>query len=152
MDKPCHIVLTTIRHPAILNDLYDNIRKHGHLNEVKVWVVGDRKTPASAGVLAHEISQKGLETVYFDILNQDAWGKAFPLYDLIPYNTDGRRVFGYLKALEEDCQIMIAMDDDNFPTDDDLIGGHQRSGQKWPGPVLREAAQYHNVCEYLVVS
>jgi len=67
-------------------------------------------------------------------------GKAFPLYDLIPYNTDGRRVFGYLKALEEDCQIMIAMDDDNFPTDDDLIGGHQRSGQKWPGPVLREAA------------
>jgi len=35
--------LTTIRHPAILNDLYDNIRKHGHLNEVKVWVVGDRR-------------------------------------------------------------------------------------------------------------
>jgi hypothetical protein len=66
-------------------------------------------------------------------------------------NTDGRRVFGYLKALEEDCQIMIAMDDDNFPTDDDLIGGHQRSGQKWPGPVLREAAQYHNICEYLTL-
>ena len=100
MHKTCHVVLTTIRHPAILTDLYDNIQKHGHLDEVKVWVVGDRKTPVSAGILAREVSRKGLETVYFDIPQQDEWGKAFPLYKLIPYNTDGRRVFGYLRALE----------------------------------------------------
>ena len=45
MKKPCHIVFTTIHHPAILRDLYENIHRHGHLEEVKVWVVGDRKTP-----------------------------------------------------------------------------------------------------------
>jgi len=149
--KTCHVVLTTIHHPAILNNLYDNIQKHDHLDEVKVWVVGDRKTPASAALLAREVSLRGLETVYFDISQQDKWGKAFPLYNLIPYNTDGRRVFGYLRALEEGCEIMIAMDDDNFPADDDFIGGHQRTGQKWPGAVLREAARFHNICEYLTL-
>ena len=151
MPRPCHIVLTTIRHPEILNDLYANLRRHGHLDEVKVWIVGDKKTPASAGTLSQEISRKGLETAYFDIPQQDEWGKAFPLYKLIPYNTDGRRVFGYLKAMDEGCEILIAMDDDNFPTDDDFIGGHLKTGQAWPGPVLREPSKFHNICEYLTL-
>jgi hypothetical protein len=34
-----------------------------------VWVIGDRK--ASAGILAREVSRKGLETVYFDIPQDD---------------------------------------------------------------------------------
>src|SRR5215469_3222471 len=129
MRKSCHIVLTTIRHPEIVNDLYANIHRHGHLDEVKVWIVGDKKTPATAGALAREVSRKGLETVYFDVSQQDQWGKGFPLYKLIPYNTDGRRVFGYLKAMDEDCEILVAMDDDNFPAEDDFIKGHQRTGQ-----------------------
>lgn len=149
--KTCHIVLTTIHHPSILKNLYDNIRKHGHLDEVKVWVVGDRKTPASAATFAREMSRKGLETNYFDIPQQDEWGKAFPLYNLIPYDTDGRRVFGYLRALEEGCEIMVAMDDDNFPTEDDFVGRHQKTGQKWPGMLVREPAQFHNICEYLTL-
>ena len=31
MSKPCHIVFTTVNHPAILRDLYENIHRHGHL-------------------------------------------------------------------------------------------------------------------------
>jgi Reversibly glycosylated polypeptide len=149
--KPCHIVLTTIHHPSILNELYENVAANGHLDEVKVWVVGDRKTPATAGTLAGEITRKGLETVYFDIPQQDEWGKRFPLYSLIPYNTDGRRIFGYLRALEEDCEILIAMDDDNFPSKDDFIGCHRQTGKKWDRPVLEESARFHNICEYLVL-
>ena len=147
--KSCHIVLTTIHHPAIVQDLYDNIHRHGHLDKVKVWIVGDRKTPGSAASLANEISRKGLETSYFDIAQQDEWGKAFSLYGLIPYNTDGRRIFGYLKALEEGCDLLLSMDDDNFPTQDDFIGGHQKTGQPWNGRLLKEPARFHNICEYL---
>jgi Reversibly glycosylated polypeptide len=149
--KNCHIVLTTIHHPSILNDLYKNIEANGHLDEVKIWVVGDRKTPPSAATLANELTRKGLETVYFDIPQQDEWGKRFPLYNLIPYNTDGRRIFGYLRALEDDCEILIAVDDDNIPTSDDFIGGHQRTGEKWQGMVIQEPARFHNICEYLVL-
>ena len=151
MQRPCHIVLTTIHHPEILNDLHANIHRHGRLDEVKIWVVGDRKTPATAGTLAREISRKGLETTYFDIAQQDEWGKRFPFYKLIPYNTDGRRVFGYLKALEEGCEILIALDDDNFPTEDDFIGGHKKTGQTWTGQMIHEPARFHNICEYLTL-
>lgn len=151
MKKNVHVVFTTINHPAILNDLHRNLERHGRLDEVKVWVVGDRKTPASAGELAREISQKGLETVYFDISQQDEWGKAFPFYKLIPYNTDGRRVFGYLKALEEGCEIMVSIDDDNYPTQDDFIGHHCATGQQWTGPLVREPREFHNICEYLTL-
>ncbi len=77
--KSCHIVLTTINHPSIVQDLYDNIHRHGHLDDVKVWIVGDRKTPGSAASLASAMSKKGLETSYFDIAEQDEWGKAFSL-------------------------------------------------------------------------
>jgi hypothetical protein len=149
VSKSCHIVFTTINHPLILNDLYDNISRHGHLDKVKVWVVGDRKTPATTAALVQEVTRKGLETVYFDVDQQDRWGKAFPFYAMIPYNTDGRRVFGYLKALEEGCQVMVSIDDDNFPAEDNFIGRHLVTGTSWTQPVIKEATQFHNVCEYL---
>jgi hypothetical protein len=148
--KPCHIVFTTINHPAILRDLYENIRRFGHLDEVKVWVVGDRKTPATAAALAAEVSALGMETVYFDVAAQDEWGKRFAVYPLIPYNTDARRVFGYLRALEDGCDLMISIDDDNFPTADDFVRFHRRTGQDWRLPVLKEKKHFHNICEYLV--
>ena len=149
MQKSCHIVFTTINHPAILNDLYTNASRYGHLEDVKVWVVGDRKTPASAASLAREISQRGLETVYLDVTQQDDWGRDFPFYPTVPYSTDGRRVFGYLKALEEGCALLISIDDDNFPTEDDFIGHHKNTGQEWGGKLIREPQRFHNVCEYL---
>jgi hypothetical protein len=116
---------------------------------VKVWVVGDRKTPPSAADLAAEISAQGLETVYFGVDEQDEWGRKFALYPLIPYNTDGRRVFGYLRALEDGCELLISIDDDNFPTQDDFVGYHRKTGQKWRQPVLKEESRFHNICEYL---
>jgi hypothetical protein len=141
--------LTTVHHPKVLEDLYDNIHKHGHLGEVKVWVVGDRKTPPSAASLASEISARNLETVYFGVDAQDEWGKRFSFYDLIPYDTDGRRVFGYLRALEDGCDVLVSMDDDNFPSQDDFVGYHRMTGQVWRQPVLREEKRFHNICEYL---
>lgn len=149
MPKPCHIVFTTIRHPEILRHLYENIRCHNHLEEVKVWVVGDRKTPPSASDLARRVSAQGLETVYFDIEQQDMWGRRFALYPLIPYNIDCRRVFGYLRALEDGCETLISIDDDNFPTRDDLVGCHRRTGQQWRLPLINEERGFHNICEYL---
>lgn len=149
MSKNCHIVFTTINHPVILDDLYDNIHRYGHLNQVKIWVVGDRQTPASAAALCKEISAKGLETAFFDVEQQDAWGKRLAFYDLVPYNTDGRRVFGFLKALEEGCGVLLSMDDDNFPSQDDFIGNHMRTGQPWTQTLIREETKFHNICEYL---
>ena len=75
MNKPYHIVFTTIYHPTVLNDLYDNISRHQNLDDVKIWVIGDNKTPDTCADLAASISKKGLETSYLNIATQDKWGK-----------------------------------------------------------------------------
>jgi hypothetical protein len=152
MTKPCHIVFTTIFVPTVLEELRVNAERHGRLDDVKVWVVGDRKTPADSLRLSREATRQGLETVYLGIEEQDEWGKKFPeFYRCIPYNNETRRNLGYLRALEDGCQTLICIDDDNFPTTDDFIGNHLRTGTPVAGPLLREEAGYHNVCEYLEI-
>lgn len=150
MRKPYHIVFTTIFHPKILEALHENIARYGHLPHTKVWVVGDRKTPETARGLAAKLTRKGLETVYMDISFQDVWGKRYPdFYTRIPYDNETRRNVGYLAALEDGCEVLISMDDDNFPTDDDFIGGHAQTGNNWRGSVISEKSGFHNICEYL---
>jgi hypothetical protein len=152
MTKPCHVVFTTIFVPHVLEELRLNAERHGHLDQVKVWVVGDRKTPPEARALSAEATRKGLETVYLGIEDQDTWGAKFPeFYRCIPYNNETRRNLGYLRALADGCETLICIDDDNFPTADDFIGGHLHTGRTLTGPVLREPAGYHNVCEYLQI-
>lgn len=150
MQKPYHVVFTTIFHPTVLNDLFENISSHNHLNETKIWIVGDRKTPESTRRLAQEISQKGLEIVYLDIEEQDIWGaQHLKFYELIPYDNETRRNIGYLYALEDGCRVLISIDDDNFPTQDDFIGGHMQTGSSWQEEILKEPGGFHNICEDL---
>lgn len=152
MNKPCHIVFTTIFVPHVLEELRLNAERHGHLDRVKVWVVGDRKTPPEARQLSLEATRKGLETVFLDIEEQDRWGAKFPeFYRCIPYDNETRRNLGYLRAMEDGCETLICIDDDNFPTADDFIGGHLHTGRALTGPLLREPSGYHNVCEYLEI-
>lgn len=150
MNKPISIVFTTINTPLVLYELYKNITRFGYLDHVKVWVVGDLKTPPQVHQLVDEISSNGMETIYLDIDQQDEWGKQFPtFYKRIPYNNETRRNIGYLFALEDGCDILISIDDDNFPSEDDFVGHHLRTGQGWAGNILYESQGFHNVCEYL---
>ncbi|MGA7932059.1 MAG: hypothetical protein WCA35_00620 [Kovacikia sp.] len=148
--KDNHIVLTTINFPDLLEDYRINLAKYGNLETTKIWIVGDHKTPANVSNLAVELTDSGLETIYLDIEKQDIWGSKFPgFYQRIPYNNETRRNIGYLHALEEGCQRLISIDDDNWVTEDNFIGGHALTGSAWKGGVLSEEKQFHNVCEHL---
>lgn len=148
--KPNHIVFTTIFYPELLSDLRANLGQFGHLGDTRVWVVGDRKTPPETRDLCRRVSDEGLEVTYLDVPEQDAWGADFPdFYARIPYNNETRRNIGYLRALQDGCERLISIDDDNWPTADDFVGGHSLTGRAWDGDVLAEPSGYHNVCEYL---
>lgn len=149
--KKSHVVVTSINSLEVLRSYYKNIRKAGLLMSVKIWVVGDRKTPSSVSALAQELTSQGLEVTYLDIPAQDAWGARFPkLYSRIPYDNETRRNIGYLHAFEEGCERLISIDDDNWPTSDNFLGGHSATGMKWNGRVISEPTGYHNICEHLV--
>jgi len=150
--KANHIVFTTIYTPTVLQELFDNIQQHNQLDNTICWVVGDRKTPNECLDLCKIISDSGLETIFLDIPEQDGWGKSFSnLYKCFPYNNESRRNIGYFHALEQGCERLISIDDDNFPTSDDFIGGHLITGRKWNNCLLHENTGYHNICEYLEI-
>ena len=150
MNAPIHLVVTTINYPAFLNDVLSNSLRHGRAAECKVWIVGDLKTPAQTSELASSLSRQGLETVYLDVAAQDRIGQAIPeFYKRLPLNNECRRNIGYWKALSDGCQILLSMDDDNFPCDDDLLGGHMKTGTEWSGEMLSDQSGFYNVCEHL---
>jgi hypothetical protein len=150
--KPFHLVLTTVNVPELLHAYRDNLSCFGHLEEAKVWVVGDRKTPAAAAALCRDVTRSGLETTYLDVGAQEAWGRRFPqLYDRIPYDNESRRNIGSLHALEHGCRTLICIDDDNWPTGHDFIGGHSATGRSWTGRSMRSKTGFVNNCASLVV-
>jgi hypothetical protein len=150
--KSNHIVLTTIHQPTVILELAKNISQYGHLDDVVCWVVGDNNTPASCAELCNNVSRKGLETNFLDTDEQARWGKKFPeLYSRIPFNNETRRNIGYLYALEHLCERLIAIDDDNFPTNDDFVGGHSITGKLWSGDLIEESTGFYNICEHLKI-
>lgn len=149
--KRNHLVLTTINYPSLLREYLNNLLSHGTSETTKIWIVGDKKTP-DLNELASEISYSGLETVYLDIEKQDEWGKRFAdFYNRIPYNNETRRNIGYLHALEEGCERLICIDDDNWSTTDDFIQGHELTGQEWNQCLLTDKLGFFNICEYLEI-
>jgi len=146
---PNHIVLTTIYDPLVLFALKENILKHGHSKDTACWVIGDTKTPESARDICESCTNEGFECRFVDIPMQDIWGKKNPeLYEQIPYGNESRRNIGFLMALEDGCERLITIDDDNFPCSGDFIGGHETTG----GTVERaiyEDQGWHNICEHL---
>ncbi|MGE5682216.1 MAG: hypothetical protein ACM34K_15215, partial [Bacillota bacterium] len=123
---------------------------YNRLEQVKIWIVGDNKTPVIVGDIAQELTSNGLETIYLDVEKQKEWGKKYlSFYDRIPYNNETRRNIGYLCALEDGCDLLISIDDDNFPTEEDFIGLHAVTGSSYSSGLISEVSGFHNICEYL---
>lgn len=134
----------------MLYDYLENFRAHGRLEAVRIWIVGDKKTPAAAGGVAEDLSNQGLDTIFLDVDAQAAWGRQCPdFYSRLPFNDETRRNIGYLCALENGCQVLVSIDDDNHPGPHDVAGSHQKTGKQWTGPLIDEPSGFYNVCEHL---
>jgi len=99
--KKQFIIITTIFPPTKAIQSFDK------LADYQLIVVGDKKTPqnwASNGALFLSISDQ--EKLGFSI-NKD-----------LRYNHYSRKMIGYLKAIENQAEIMIDTDDDNMPKED----------------------------------
>ena len=145
-----HIVFTTIFHPELLHALVENLKQFQHLEDTCVWVVGDRKTPVSVYELCKDITRNGLFTTYLDCDCQENLADRFsPFYERLPWNNETRRNIGYLCALEHGCVRLISIDDDNWPTNDDFIGGHSQTGGVYEGLIAQDESGFYNVCQHL---
>jgi len=144
------IVLTTIFDRDIVEKLCLNIDKYQHIDKTTIIVIPDKKTPAVVYEKCKSFSEKGFSVLCPDIDQQNTFLEKVGLYpEFIPYNTENRRNVGYLMALEF-CDILISIDDDNYPTDKDFVGGHLAAFDD-PMPIadLSSSTKWYNPMEML---
>ena len=109
------LVMTTVNEPLVLESYFANFSLYGHLDQVEVFVIPDRKTPSTAYEYCRALNQRGLKVYCPTLDDQENFLTRiqFPPH-LIPYNSDNRRNIGYLMALESGADFIISIDDDNF--------------------------------------
>lgn len=146
------LVVTTIFDPVLLDDYAANFRRHGHLDDVRVFVVPDRKTPREAYDRCARLAGAGLRVECPGLDAQEAFLRkvAFPPEE-VPYNSDNRRNVGYLMALEAGTDIIISIDDDNYcrPGEDYLAEHAVVAADAAEHRVVRSDTGWYNACSLL---
>jgi hypothetical protein len=145
------LVTTTINVPRCLEGYLANADRYGHAGRVSLVVVGDRKTPAAAGEFLHELGRRyPAKVTYLDVPAQRELLRRWPALDLtVRYDCIQRRNVGYLRAALDGAEVIVAVDDDNFVTDEDYLGAHLAAGREVRVPVVRHASGWWNVCGQL---
>lgn len=126
------IVVTTIYSGDFINEYYDHFLNSGDLEKVHFYVVGDLSTPASCREQVEKYTKQGLPWYYLGPDEQNEFLKPFPeLAAEIPWKTDNRRNIGFLMAYRDRCDIIIAIDDDNYPQKNwPFLTGHSTVGKE----------------------
>jgi hypothetical protein len=103
--------------------------------------------------LAARLTARGFATEYLDLQAQERYMQRFPeLYRLLPLNSDQRRNIGYLKAVEQGAEVVVALDDDNFVGEDDWYLGHSVVGTRVSLPSIASASRWFNPCRMMDTS
>ena len=117
------IVTTTISIPLFLESYIQNFKSYSiDSNGLTFIIIGDLRSPHQK---INEYVQKiasSFAIEYWDVESQKKWisetfgsKSAEKIEAAIPYNSIRRRNLGYLRALELDSDIIITIDDDNYP-------------------------------------
>ena len=146
------MVFTTINDSDVLEGYFENFQRYGHLEQVQVFVIPDRKTPAATYKRCQEFSQRGLRVVCPTIEEQESFLRQLGLpANFIPYNSGNRRNVGYLMALESDSDFLISIDDDNYCRHyDDFFYEHSVvSSEHYLARKVAVDTGWFNVCDLL---
>ena len=144
------VIITTIFHPKILESLSANLERYSRIKDVEVIIIGDLKSHSETEAYTTRYAKNGFRFEYWNVPSQKQWLKRFPDLDaIIPYNTDNRRNIGYLIAYERGRECIIALDDDNYPTEEDFFGQHGIVGKIATLPTISSNSGWYNVCDML---
>lgn len=149
-NKIC-LVATTIGKGDFLDFYFEKIKKEELLNNVSVIVIPDLKTPPDLFKKCKSLKEKGLNIFCPSVKEQEDFLKKLgEIYKIIPYNSDGRRNIGFLKAVEMGCDILISIDDDNLPLgNEDFFKFHGIAGKTKEMPVVKTNSKWFNICDLL---
>lgn len=144
------IVTTTINVPVLLEDYArDAVESGRDLREI--IVVGDRKTSPEAASFCDSVTEStGVRCRFYSVADQHQYLARWPAFrEFLPWNCIQRRNVGLLIAYESDVDIVVTIDDDNYLSQRDYLGGHTHLGDRAELPSVASRSGWWNVCEML---
>lgn len=149
-NKKFSIVTTTINNPVLLDDYANDCTNHDYKN-VSFIVIGDKKTDKQAKPYVESLNDKfNYDFQYFDVEKQNNYLEKYPeLLNFLPWNCVQRRNVGILFAYENNSDVIITIDDDNFIEREGYLDGHQNVGSTISLPVLETSSSWLNICDFL---
>jgi hypothetical protein len=152
MSLKASLVFTTINDPVLLEDSYRNFSKYGHLDNIKVIIIPDKKTPPAIFDRCRDLESRGLQVSCPAIEEQETFLNriGFPGH-MIPYNSDNRRNIGYLMALKNGSDFIISIDDDNYcKNDEDFFTSHSIvCSDDVEQTVVGSDSRWYNICDMM---
>lgn len=146
------VVMTTVGDGRAFFDRYAELLENYHADNVRIVVIADRRTPAAFFETCARARARGLRVVSPTVAEQDALLARLGAPHLVPYNSDNRRNVGYLLAWMTDADLVISVDDDNFPVDPNFFAEHSIVARgPAPGRVVNGPGAWWNPCEALDV-
>ncbi|MBD2156182.1 hypothetical protein [Leptolyngbya sp. FACHB-16] len=147
------IVVTTIYHGEFLDEYYEHFKTRHELEQVRFYIIGDLSTPIECELRAERYRAEGLPWLYVGPDAQKDFLLSFPeLAAEIPWNSDNRRNIGFLMAYRDRCDVIIAIDDDNYPRSDwPFLDGHREVGTQITASMATGYNGWFNLCALMQV-
>lgn len=144
------LTLTTINIPFVIESLIKN--EGVYENKVDYIIIGDKKSPGNTNEYLESLQSKYQRKIYyFDIENQVKYfSKYKKLLDHLPLNSFARRNLADLFAFNEGYEIIIRIDDDNFPIDKSFFEYHAVIGNVGNYEIIKSDDGWYNICNALV--
>ncbi|QIZ72494.1 hypothetical protein [Oxynema aestuarii] len=152
-DRVYGIVVTSIYDGAFLDEYYSHFKDRGHLDCVRFYVVGDLSTPPACRERVERYRAMGLPWIYLGKEEQEDFLAPFPeLSAEIPWKSDNRRNVGFLMAYRDRCDVIIAIDDDNYPHKNwPFLKGHSTVGKEVSRLTAVGYNSWFNLCSMMEV-
>jgi hypothetical protein len=115
-NRKISVVVTSIFDGKFLTYYTKKASEERVVSRTKIIVIPDKKTPSTLYQKCEILKDMGYDIVCPTIEEQDGLLKKLGnIINIVPYNSDNRRNIGYLMAYESGDEILISIDDDNFP-------------------------------------
>jgi Reversibly glycosylated polypeptide len=145
------VVMTTIGDGSAFLDAYrELLDRTGARDRVRLVVIPDRRTPARLFDACADARRAGFDVLCPMVPEQDRLLAGLGVPTLVPYDSDNRRNVGYLLSWSSDADLLVSVDDDNFPVGADFLDVHRTvcAGPR-PARVVHSPSGWWNPCAQL---
>jgi len=145
------ITLTTINDGQFL-DRFRPLLKAGGAR-VSMFIAGDRKTSPTCATKVKQLASEGLDVHFLGLDEQAEIAHSAGLAPgFVPFDSDNRRNFAVLEAWRRRADVIVSLDDDNWPLDpDQFMARYRQVGEVQRLPVVDCAGRWPNLCGFLDV-